>query len=150
MNYEILIYYLLLILRFRTSLFSISYVIYHLHACQNETFHFTTLKENAVTTSYHLFNPHKCWMSANAIKTTYHSTTNILSYINLMNNFVALSTSFVRFPSPINSGEAYEGICRIFRQDGAGRGHASIRFVWIVKAIESAARPHDVCRYQKG
>ena len=46
-----------------------------------------------------------------------------------------------------HSGKAYEGTCRIPRQNGDGRGIASARFVWIVKAIESAARPHLVCGY---
>ena len=46
-----------------------------------------------------------------------------------------------------HSGKAYEGTCRIPRQNGDGRGIASARFVWIVKAIESVARPHVVCRY---
>ena len=49
--------------------------------------------------------------------------------------------------SPVHSGKAYEGTCRIPRQNGDGRGIASARFVWIVKAIESAARPHVVCGY---
>ena len=46
-----------------------------------------------------------------------------------------------------HSGKAYEGTCRIPRQNGDGRGIASAKFVWIVKAIESAARPHVVCGY---
>ena len=46
-----------------------------------------------------------------------------------------------------HSGKAYEGTCRIPRQNGDGRGIASARFVWIVKAIESAARPPVVCGY---
>ena len=47
----------------------------------------------------------------------------------------------------IHSGKAYEGTCRIPRQNGDRRGIASARFVWIVKAIESALRPHVVCGY---
>ena len=47
----------------------------------------------------------------------------------------------------IHSGKAYEGTCRIPRQNGDGRGIASARFVWIMKAIESAAKPHVVCGY---
>ena len=46
-----------------------------------------------------------------------------------------------------HSGKAYEGTCRIPRQNGDGRGTASARFVRIVKAIESGARPHVVCGY---
>ena len=46
-----------------------------------------------------------------------------------------------------HSGKAYEGTCRIPRQNGDEPGIASARFVWIVKAIESAARPHVVCGY---
>ena len=46
-----------------------------------------------------------------------------------------------------HSGKAYEGTCRIPRQNGDGRGIASAMFVWIVKAMESAARPHVVCGY---
>ena len=45
------------------------------------------------------------------------------------------------------SGKAYEGTCRIPRQNGDGRGIASARFVWIVKATESVARPHVVYGY---
>ena len=48
-----------------------------------------------------------------------------------------------------HSGKAYEATCRIPRQNGDGRGIASAKFVWIVKAIESAAIPHVVCGYKK-
>ena len=58
------------------------------------------------------------------------------------------SNAWVRRHSRHNhSGKAYEGTCRIPRQNGDGRGIASARFVWIVKAIESATRPHVVCGY---
>ena len=49
----------------------------------------------------------------------------------------------------MHSGKAYEGTCRIPRQNGDGRGIASARFVWIVKATESVARPHVVYGYWK-
>ena len=49
----------------------------------------------------------------------------------------------------VHFGKAYEGACRIPRPNGDGRGNASASFVWIAKAIEPAARPQLVCRYQK-
>ena len=61
-------------------------------------------------------------------------------------NSSALIVEFLEL-SRLHSGKAYEGTCRIPRQNGDGRGIASAKFVWIVKAIESAARPHVVCGY---